>query len=143
VIDVPAMHRRAFLVLTALAATSCRREERCKNCGMKIDRSSPWRAEITYANGTTASFDTPICALTVYARAPGDVRSLRVQEYYDRTWRDARDVRFMIGGDVAGPMGPDLVPVEPARVTKFIQDHGASRGVRLEEINDALLKKLE
>jgi hypothetical protein len=31
-------------------------------------------------------------------------------------------------------MGPDLVPVDPSRVTKFIQDHGADRALSLDEV---------
>ena len=40
-------------------------------------------------------------------------------------------------------MGPDLVPVDPARVTKFIQDHGAARGLKPDEIDVAVLDKLD
>lgn len=135
------LRRRAFLVAILLAG--CKKDERCKTCGMKIDRASPWRAEIVTSSGATLAFDTPSCALRSWARDKGAVKTLRVQEYYDRAWRDAKDVRFMVGGDVTGPMGPDLVPVDPSRVTKFIQDHGASRGVRLDEVSDALLQKPE
>lgn len=136
------LRRRAFLV-GLLVLGACKKEERCKTCGMKIDRASPWRAEIVTTAGETLAFDTPSCALRRWARDKPAVKTLRVQEYYDRAWRDAKDVRFMIGGDVTGPMGADLVPVDPSRVTKFIQDHGASRGVRLDEVTDALLAKPE
>ena len=51
--------------------------------------------------------------------------------------RDGSEVRFVIGGDVVGPMGPDLVPVDPPRSSKFIQDHGADRALELEEITPA------
>jgi hypothetical protein len=36
-------------------------------------------------------------------------------------------------------MGPDLVPVDPARVSKFIQDHAADRALRLDEITPEVL----
>jgi copper chaperone NosL len=62
-----------------------------------------------------------------------------VQEYYDRQMRDGNDVRFVIGGDVVGPMGPDIVPVDPPRSSKFIQDHGADRALRLEEVTSQIL----
>ncbi len=39
----------------------------------------------------------------------------------------ATSVRFVIGSDVIGAMGPDLVPVDPARVAKFEKDHGGTR----------------
>jgi hypothetical protein len=137
--------RRDFMLavgltaLTALASTSCKREARCKNCGMKIDPSSPWRAELIAADGAVTTFDTPRCALQSWRSGKTPAKSLRVQDYYDRQARDGSELRFVIGGDVVGPMGPDLVPVDAARVSKFIQDHAADRALRLEEITPEVL----
>ena len=80
------------------------------------------------------AFDTPRCALQSWRGGKTPATSLRVQDYYERRMHDGAEVRFMIGGDVVGPMGPDLVPVEPALVSKFIQDHGAERALRLDEV---------
>lgn len=144
------MNRRAFVaialstvssVMLACESRSKAREERCKHCGMKIDRASAWRVELVLVDGSTVPFDTPRCALTSWRSGKTPATSIRVQDYYDRTWRNGADVRFVIGGDVVGPMGPDLVPVDPARATKFIQDHTADRALRLEEVTlDVLLK---
>ncbi|HVH46098.1 MAG TPA: nitrous oxide reductase accessory protein NosL [Labilithrix sp.] len=134
------MLRRDFIRLVAatLVVPACKGkpgEQRCKHCGMRIDPASPWRADLVGADGvTTTSFDTPRCALSSWRSGKSTAASLRVQEYYERRWRSAEELRFVIGGDVPGPMGPDLVPVDPARATKFIQDHGADRAVRLDEI---------
>ena len=84
-------------------------------------------------------FYTPRCALQSWRSGKTAAKSLRVQDYYDRQSRDGNDVRFVVGGDVLGPMGPDLVPVDPARVTKFIQDHGAERSLRLDEVTSEVL----
>lgn len=137
------MHRRTFLLL-ALAlgttASACKKkDQRCSHCGMRIDPESAWRSDLVAVDGAVTSFCAPRCALTSWRRGKTQAASLRVQEYYERTWRDAEELRFVLGGDVVGPMGPDLVPVDPARVTKFIQDHGADRAVRLDEITTELL----
>lgn len=138
------MNRRRFvLALTAaplVALAACKKEARCKRCGMKIDPTSPWRAELVGADGAVTAFDTPRCALNSWRSGQTPAKTLRVQEYYDRAWRDGSELRFMIGGDVAGPMGPDFVPVDPSRVTKFIQDHGAERALELAAIDEAFLK---
>jgi hypothetical protein len=134
------MKRRAFLVGVALIG--CKKEERCSSCGMKIDRASAWRAEIVMADGAVLQFDTPRCALRAWTTRKVATKTLRVQEYYDRNFRDAADLRFVAGGDVTGPMGPDLVPVDPSRVTKYIQDHGADRAYSLSEITPEILGKL-
>jgi copper chaperone NosL len=104
---------------------------------MKITPESPWSADID--DGSTHHFDTPRCALTTWA-ASGKRGSVRVQDYYDRTARPATDVRFVIGSDVVGPMGAELVPVDVARVAKFEKDHGGTRALALGDIDEGALK---
>jgi hypothetical protein len=110
---------------------------------MRIDPTSAWRAELLGADGSVTPFDTPRCALTSWRTGKSQAIALRVQEYYDRRPRPADELRFVIGGDVVGPMGPDLVPVDPARAAKFIQDHGADRALRLDEITPDVLNGLK
>lgn len=133
------MRRRAFILGTTLLA--CKREERCKTCGMKIDRTSVWTAEIVTNDDRALVFDTPRCAIYAMRKDGVVAKSMRVREYYDAKgpMRDAKDLRFVKGGDVVGPMGPDFVPVEPSRVSKFIQDHGADRAYALDEISAEVL----
>ena len=135
--------RRDFLVVLATAALmlagACKKEARCKNCGMRIDAASQWRAELLTADGNAVVFDTPRCALQSWRSGKTPAKSIRVQDYYDRKPRDGNEVRFVIGGDVVGPMGPDLVPVDPARVSKFIQDHAADHALTLDEVTTEVL----
>jgi len=147
------MRRRAFLgslALLALATTAaCTKktadEERCKFCGMKAPKTSTWRSELVTADGKTLIFDTPKCAIISWKSGKTPATKLLVHEYYDASGplRDASELRLVIGSDVVGPMGADLVAVEPARVTKFIQDHAASRAVRLEEVTADTAQSLE
>jgi copper chaperone NosL len=142
------MKRRDFVLGSLVSALSlaslagCKKEARCKHCGMKIDPSSAWRAELVAADGTVTAFDTPRCALTSWRSGATLAKTIRVQEYYDRQMRDGGAVRFVIGGDVVGPMGPDIVPVDPARSSKFIQDHGADRALLLEEVTSQILSSI-
>lgn len=141
------MNRRQFVLAlsSSLALVSvstlagCKKAERCKHCGMKIDPTSAWRSDLVGDDGKLTPFDTPRCALTSWRSGATPAKSLRVQEYYDRQPRDGNDVRFVIGGDVLGPMGADLVPVDPPRASKFIQDHAADRALRLDEVTSQVL----
>jgi nitrous oxide reductase accessory protein NosL len=140
------MLRRELIVgaAAALVAAACKKaEQQCKHCGMRIDPESPWRTELLAADGSATSFDTPRCALTSWRSGKSQAIAVRVQEYYERKWRGGEEVRFVLGGDVVGPMGPDLVPVDPSRVTKFIQDHGADRALRLEEVTLDVLSSIK
>lgn len=133
--------RRELLLglLSCAVVPACRYEPRCNHCGMRIDPTSAWRAELIGPNSTTSTFDTPWCALTSWRSGRTRATSIRVQDYYDRRWRSGEELRFVVGGDVVGPMGPDLVPVDPSRATKFIQDHGADRALRLDEVTSDVL----
>jgi copper chaperone NosL len=142
------MRRRSFLAGCGAAVVlgACKtgaRESRCKRCGMKIDRASAWRAEIVSADGSRVLFDAPRCALSVWTSSAPSGAYLEVQEYYDRTARRADSVRFAVGSDVLGPMGPDMVPVDPARIEKFAKDHAATRVLRLDEITSEVLASLK
>lgn len=147
--DPATVRRRVFLrsslaALVSAASLACKKSEvRCKHCGMKIDPASPWRADLVAADGTATSFDTPRCALTSWRSGKSQATEIRVQDYYDRRWRSGSELRFVVGGDVVGPMGPDLVPIDPAQASKFIQDHGADRALRLEEVTLEALSQLK
>jgi hypothetical protein len=139
------MHRRDFILAAAVLMTGCKNKTsmRCKHCGMRIDPASAWRTDLLAKDGSVTSFDTPRCALTSWRTGKTEAESLRVQEYYERRWRNGEELRFAVGGDILGPMGPDLVPIDPTRATKFIQDHGADRALRLEEITTDVLAGLK
>jgi copper chaperone NosL len=59
-------------------------------------------------------------------------------EYYDRASRDGADVAFVVGSDVLGPMGPDVVPVARDKVDRFVKDHGG-RKLDLADVTAQLL----
>lgn len=127
------------LALAASSACNGKKEARCKHCGMRIDPASAWHAELIGDDGKVTAFDTPRCALTSWRSGVTPAKTIRVQEYYDRTTRDGSELRFVLGGDVVGPMGADLVPVDPPRSAKFMQDHGAERALELREITPQVL----
>jgi nitrous oxide reductase accessory protein NosL len=133
--------RRSFLLVAAALPTlaSCKKEQRCPNCGMKIDPQSPWRAEIVGEVPRTC--DAPRCAFAIWLRFRSKT-SIRVQDHYDRAWHDASEVRFVVESDVLGPMGPDLVPVTTDRAAKFTKDHGG-RALALESVTDQTLADLK
>jgi len=134
------MLRRDVLALSIVLLVGCSKKElRCKHCGMKIDPASPWKTELVGADGAVSTFDTPSCAFTSWRSGQTPAKTLRVQDYYQHQWHSADELRFMVGGDVIGPMGADLVPVMPALVTKFIQDHAADRALKADEITSDFL----
>lgn len=103
---------------------------------MKIDPASAFRAALEI-DGKREEFDTPRCALSEW-HARGKRGTVRVQDYYDRREQDGSTLRFVVGSDVVGPMGPEIVPVDAARVAKFDRDHGG-HDYALSELTTELL----
>lgn len=110
-------------------------------CGMKVDPSSAWRAEVV-VDGSPRSVDTPRCAFAARHAAGAAGARLRLQDYYDRAWHDEADLVFVTGSDVLGPMGPDLVPVTPAAAAEFARDHGKREVLRAEQVTPGVLSAL-
>ncbi len=143
------MHRRAFILAFALFPLACKAKgstadasARCSFCGMKLDPASAWLTELVMADGTKTTFDTPRCAMTAWRTRGIAAKSVRVQEFYERAWRDGTEVDFVIGSDVDGPMGADLVPVSPAKSAKFMVDHAGARALKLDAITAEVLKAI-
>lgn len=137
--------RHALHLVGAALLVACKRgpgEERCKACGMKLDAASPWRAELLSGGVVVAAFDSPRCAFAAWRGGKVAADALRVREYYEHAVVDASAVRFVVGSNVLGPMGPDLVPVAPERASKFLSDHEGERIVTVSEVDLAMIDAL-
>ena len=57
---------------------------------------------------------------------------------------DARTAWFVVGSDVLGPMGHELVPfAREAEAREFLRDHRGKQVLRFAEVTPALLKALD
>ena len=130
--------RRLFITFALLAACKGEAAARCDHCGMKLDPKSPFATEMI-DGAKTEHFDRSRCALTAWL-AHGTRGTVRVQDYYDRKMRPASAAEFVVGSDVVGPMGPDLVPVDAPRVAKFEKDHGGTHAFALADIDEKALQ---
>lgn len=119
--------RRSFL-LGAFVVLACSKRSaaaRCETCGMQVNERDPFFAQLELPDHTRRSFDSPRCAFEALPRHGG--ATLWVREFYEQDLRRGSELRFVEHSDVVGPMGPDLVPVEPTRLTQFATGHGAGR----------------
>lgn len=112
---------------------------------MRIPRGSHWATGALDANGHALAFDTPGCLFRYRASSRGaGLHDAWVTEYYGpagvRT--SAAGVQFVVGSDVPGPMGPDLVPVESARLDAFRRDHHARAAYPFDAVTADVLRAL-
>lgn len=116
-------------------------EARCAVCGMFVAPYSSWIAALQMDDGRTYYFDGPKDMFIFFSDLakylPGastdQVQNLFVTEYYSAETVPAAEVFFVIGSDVLGPMGKELVPVAGRQAAEiFRRDHGGKKLMRFE-----------
>ena len=127
-------------------------KDKCPVCGMFVAPYPNWVGEIVYKDGGRSYFDGPKDLFTYYfapekygpARKRADIADLHVMDYYSVTAIDGRKAFYVIGSDVRGPMGKELVPfAKKADADGFLKDHHGKKVLRFEELTPATLKSLE
>ncbi len=109
--------------------------DRCDNCGMRIDPHSGWRAGGVSNTGQQVAFDTPKC-LFRYHHQHGGVGQPWAIEYYSQERRPARHLFYVLGTDLSGPMGRDLVPVEGREAAlRLKRDHHGEQVLAFDEVS--------
>lgn len=78
---------------------------------MRVTRGAAFSAGAREAGGDEVVFDSVKCMFR-WLGQHADAREPWVTEHLTRTERPAREVFFVTGTDLQGPMGPDLVPVD-------------------------------
>jgi len=144
-----------FSSLPALAADHAAAQaakEKCPVCGMFVSKYPDWVATIQFNDGTHAVFDGPKDLFTYYlnlrkynpGKSQGNITAIRVRDYYSLAVIDGRTACYVVGSDVYGPMGKELVPFSKLTDARgFMNDHRGKRVVRLDEITPTILKSLE
>ena len=127
-------------------------EAKCPVCGMFVARYPDWVAGVVFRDGTAAYFDGAkdlfkfLLHPERYAtgRAAGEVARVFVTDYYAVTQVDAHQASFVLGSDVYGPMGTELVPFERrADAEEFLKDHKGTAILRYQDVGDATLRTLQ
>jgi nitrous oxide reductase accessory protein NosL len=110
---------------------------------MFVAKYPAWIATVAYVDGQAHHFDGAKdlfkYLLDMPRWAPGhraeDIDAIGVTEYYGLTRIDAHSAWYVIGSDVLGPMGHELIPLETqADAKEFLHDHGGRRILRFRDI---------
>ncbi len=119
---------------------------------MFVVKYPEWAATLVYRDGAVEHFDGGkdlfkyLFDLGKYAptRSAADIAAIAVTEYYGLTRIDARSAWFVIGSDVLGPMGHELVPLASAAdAEEFLADHQGTRVLRFDDVTPHLLERLD
>jgi copper chaperone NosL len=124
----------------------------CPVCGMVVSKYPAWTGTVVYRDGHAHHFDGAkdlfkyLFDLPRYTRGhqARDIVRIGVTEYYEVKRIDARQAWFVIGSDVLGPMGHELIPLASrADAEEFMRDHGGRRILRFDEVKRELPGKLD
>ena len=126
--------------------------DKCPVCGMFVAKYPDFLAQVIYTDGTYALFDGAkdlfkyLFALDTYAagRNRADIASVYVTDYYSLSPVDGRTAWYVVGSDVYGPMGRELIPfAREAEAREFLQDHAGIELLRFDGVTPAIIGKLD
>lgn len=142
----------AYIGAEPVSCPSPGRDDTCPVCGMFVAKYPAWVATVGYSNGGAHHFDGAKDMFKYLLDMPRwapehrseDIGVIGVTEYYGLTLIDARGAWYVIGSDILGPMGHELIPLETqADAEEFLRDHQGSRILRFGDVTPELLIALD
>lgn len=123
----------------------------CPVCDMFVAPHPEWLAQIVLGDGTAVFFDGCKDLFTYLldpdrfesAATADRIAAIYVTGYYDQTAFEARAAFFVLGSDIHGPMGKELVPLRDlGEAEDFMRDHRGAAVLRFEDIDAEVLASL-
>jgi nitrous oxide reductase accessory protein NosL len=126
--------------------------DKCPVCGMFVAKYPDWTMAVRFKDGSHVFFDGAkdmfkyLFDMKKYdpARKPEDVQAVLVKDYYCLSFMDARQAWFVLGSDVYGPMGRELIPLEKeSDAREFMNDHKGKKLLRYSGVTREVIKTLD
>ncbi len=128
------------------------KKDRCPVCGMFVHPYQKWITQIQFKDGSHHSFDGMKCICRFYfnpekfgpTRKMRDIKHVLVRDYYTLKFIRHDTAFYVVGSDVLGPMGHELIPFDSEKnAGTFLTDHNGLKILRFNQINPELLDKLD
>ena len=146
-----------FLIrIPAVAAdvtpTEPAKADKCPVCGMFVARYPDWKAQVVFQDGSVDHFDGAKDMFKYRFDLPryrpqqreDTIVAIFVTEYYSMEFIDARQAWYVIGSDVYGPMGHELIPFSSeADARAFLQDHKGREILRYPQVTPYVIRQLD
>lgn len=129
------------------------KDEKCPVCGMFVYKYPRWAAQIFYKD-SHLSFDGVKDLMKFYFNPAkwGEhknhtkelISKIVVTDYYSQTSIDAKSAYYVIGSDIYGPMGHELIPFSTKKSAEnFMTDHKGKKIIKFEDIVEKEVYKLD
>jgi copper chaperone NosL len=127
-------------------------KDKCPVCGMFVAKYPDFVAEIIFKDGSYAVFDGVKDMLKYYfalekynpKKKRSDIDVIYVTDYYDLKLIDGLKAFYVIGSDVYGPMGRELIPFSSrSDAEEFRKDHQGKAVLEFNGITPDTVKGLD
>ncbi len=124
---------------------------RCSVCGMFVAKYPNWLTKIHYDDLKKVRFFDGVKDMMVlyfnpeqYNGQPREkIKEIQVKDYYSLQWLSAKEVLYVIGSDVYGPMGHELIPFSTRDgAENFMKDHHGKEILTFDKITPELIKSM-
>ncbi len=124
---------------------------KCPVCGMFVAKFDQWLTQIVNENETPLVFDGVKDMMAYYFNSElygGDTdltqAEIWVRNYYTLDYIDGRKAFYVIGSDVLGPMGDELIPFSTLQEAEnFNKDHQGTAILSFNEISAAQIMEMK
>jgi len=127
-------------------------KDKCPVCGMFVKKYPDWTSQIVFKDGSYALFDGAKDMFKYYlglkkynpSHTSADIDSIYVIDYYSMRPIDGFKADYVIGSDVYGPMGRELIPfIKSDEAKEFMKDHKGRTIFRFNDVTPEALKGLD
>jgi copper chaperone NosL len=128
------------------------KKDKCPVCGMFIYKYPDWVGGIVFKDGKTVFFDGAKDLFKYFfnmkkyetIKTRKDIAAIFVTEYYDMQMIAAESAFFVIGSDIYGPMGHELIPFKSREeAEEFKKDHKGRDILTFEQVKPEVIEKLD
>ncbi|MBM4275811.1 MAG: nitrous oxide reductase accessory protein NosL [Deltaproteobacteria bacterium] len=126
--------------------------DKCPVCGMFVAKYPDFVAQVIFKDGSYAVFDGVKDMMKYYfnfpkynpAKTASDISRIWVTDYYALELIDGVEAFYVIGSNVYGPMGHELIPFkDEAGAQEFLKDHQGKSQVRFNRITPEIVAGLD
>lgn len=128
------------------------RTDRCPVCGMFVSKYPDFVCVVIFRDGARVYFDGAKDLFKYLfnpkkydpSRRAEDIAEIHVTDYYRMSLVEGRKAYYVVGSDVYGPMGKELIPFGgKAEAEEFLRDHRGRAIVTFDAVSPATIRSLD
>ncbi|MFI3158090.1 MAG: nitrous oxide reductase accessory protein NosL [Methylococcaceae bacterium] len=129
-----------------------KKSDRCPVCGMFVYKYPKWVAQIIFTDGSYYFYDGAkdmfkhIFDTAKYTpgKSAENIKDIYVTDYYEVELVDAKSAFYVLGSDVLGPMGHELLPFKDQEsAQEFLEDHKGKSIIHFQDVTPAIIESLD